>query len=208
MSSKDSSIASVLPMTSSRGEKSPPEPSTPNQSISTEATTHSHRPHLGHRANSETHSETHSIRSTGRKHRSWWHYWASITPLICGALGPVLTLLALSGCADRWRLYVTDNGVSMEEKDPKWVIAVTALAIMIGMFANILLLLRMLGRGNPKHLQIIAIVLWLLECTSLLLVSLSSCFTLLLYTSLFVGKANLSGHEFHDNWDLRRDCGR
>lgn len=121
------------------------------------------------RVNSDGHSETNSTHSPSerKKHRPWFLYWASITPLLCGAFGPVLTLLALSGCADRWRMYVTkEGGGQLFEKDPRWVIAVTALAIVVGLIANILLLLRMLGRGNPKHLQLFAIILWLLECTS------------------------------------------
>src|SRR5215471_9331380 len=42
-------------------------------------------------------------RAPKKSRTSWLRYWASITPLICGGLGPALTLLAISGCADRWR---------------------------------------------------------------------------------------------------------
>jgi len=98
-----------------------------------------------------------------RQHISWPRYLASITPLICGGLGPTITLLALSGCADRWRTEVID-GRLIEEPDPKWVIIVTSVAISVGFLANIFLLLRILDRGNPKHLQILCIVFWALEC--------------------------------------------
>ena len=170
MSAEDPPIA-VVSMVSSPGEKSTPEPVALEQSVSPE-TEHPHGDHHHHhltRVNSDAHSETHSTHSEHRKHRPWLLYWASITPLLCGALGPVLTLLALSGCADRWRMYVAPDGSDLFEKDPRWVIGVTALAIIVGLFANILLLLRMLGRGNPKHLQIFAILLWFLECMSLFL---------------------------------------
>jgi hypothetical protein len=104
---------------------------------------------------------------THRRHRfhSWLLYWASITPLICGGLGPTLTLMAISGCADKWRSETFPNGITIAEEDPIWVCIVTALAIVIGFIANIFLLIRMMGRGNPKHLQYGAIILWILECT-------------------------------------------
>jgi hypothetical protein len=98
-------------------------------------------------------------------HVSWSLYLASITPLICGGLGPTLTLLALSGCADRWRV-ATIDGLLIEDPDPKWVTITTSVAVAIGLVANIFLLMRMLGRGNPKHMQWLCIILWFLECLS------------------------------------------
>ena len=215
MSTKDPPIA-VVPMANSQGEKSTPEPFALEQSVSPE-TEHPHGHHHHHhhltRVNSDAHSETHSTHSGNRKHRPLLLYWASITPLLCGALGPVLTLLALSGCADRWRMYVAPDGSNLFEKDPRWVIGVTALAIIVGLFANILLLLRMLGRGNPKHLQIFAILLWFLECMSLPshspIAFLHEFLFILLSRRLcisFGGGVDLSDHEFHDNRVICRDC--
>ena len=173
MMSKEGAPVIIAPMVSPKDEAS-----VLQQSVSPleEGHTHGH-PHA-HRVNSDDHSEINSNHShSGRKkHRPWLLYWASITPLLCGAFGPVLTLLALSGCADRWRLYATTDGETLSGKDPKWVIAVTALAIIVGLIANILLLARMLGRGNPKHLQWFAIILWLLECTLPSISFSPSCF--------------------------------
>lgn len=100
-------------------------------------------------------------RASKKSHDSWLRYLASITPLICGGLGPTLTLMAISGCADRWR---TEDGTVITERDPVWVIAITAVAIVVGFFANIFLLMRMLGRANPKYMQYLSIALWTLEC--------------------------------------------
>ena len=58
------------------------------------------------------------------------------------------------------------DGSHVSEKDPRWVVGITALAIVIGFIANILLLLRMMGRGNPKIIQYWTIVLWMTECAS------------------------------------------
>lgn len=102
---------------------------------------------------------------SSRKGTTWLQYVASITPLICGGLGPTITLMALSGCADKWR----DEEIgdrTIDEKDPKWVVATTSLAICIGFIANVLLLARMMGRGNPKYMQYGSIVLWVIECMS------------------------------------------
>jgi hypothetical protein len=102
-----------------------------------------------------------------RRHRAGLLYWSSVTPLFCGALGPTLTLLALSGCLDRWRVFEIPGGSRASDRDPRWVIAITALAIIIGFVANILLLTRMMGRGNPKYIQYWTIALWAIECSSL-----------------------------------------
>ena len=56
------------------------------------------------------------------------------------------------------------DGRVISEKDPPWVIGVTASAIVVGFIANVFLLLRMLGRGNPKYVQFTCIALWTLEC--------------------------------------------
>src|SRR5579862_9246490 len=130
MTSKEAAPVTVAPMV-----RPTDEASVLQHSVSPleEGRIHGH-PHT-HRFNSDDHSENNSNHShSGRKkHRPWQLYWASITPLLCGAFGPVLTLLALSGCADRWRLYATTDGEALSEKDPKWVIAVTALAIVVGL---------------------------------------------------------------------------
>jgi len=76
--------------------------------------------------------------------------------------------MAISGCADRWRAENFPNGTVKTEKDPDWVVATTAVAIVVGLFANIFLLMRMLGRGNPKYMQYMSITLWTLECMTFL----------------------------------------
>jgi hypothetical protein len=110
---------------------------------------------------------------TDAKQQSWIMHWASITPLICGGLGPVLTLMALSGCADRWRAENFPGGHTVPEDDPTWVVCITAVAIVIGFTANVLLLMRMMGRGNPKLIQYWSIGLWTLECIFLVLSDLA-----------------------------------
>jgi hypothetical protein len=117
-------------------------------------------------------------------------YWSSVTPLFCGALGPTLTLLALSGCLDRWRVLAMPDGSRTSERDPRWVVSITALAIIIGFVANILLLMRMMGRGNPKHIQYWTIALWVVECFPPQVCVHGSC------------------DEFRDHWSVCATCGR
>jgi len=104
--------------------------------------------------------------SKPRPHSTWLLHLASITPLICASFGPVVTLLALSGCADRWRVFDNGNGTVFDEPDPPWVVATTVTAIVVGLVANTFMLLRMVGRGHPKWDQNISIVLWLTECAT------------------------------------------
>jgi len=121
-----------------------------------------------------------------RRHISWIQYMASITPLVCGGLGPTLTLMAISGCADRWRTEDFPDGRVLVERDPPWVLATTAVAIVLGFLANIFLLMRMLGRANPKHMQYLCIGLWFLECI-----------VPILFSSL-----TYSYYKFRYNWSL------
>ena len=95
--------------------------------------------------------------------KAWFLYWISITPMVCGAQGPVLTLLTIAGCVDQWRI-ILENGERTNSENPRWVVGVTALTIIIGLIPNLFLSLRMMGRGNPKYLQIWSIGLWALEC--------------------------------------------
>jgi hypothetical protein len=128
-----------------------------------------------------------------KRHRqiSWLLYWASITPVICGGLGPTLTLMAISGCADQWRAKHLSDGTIISERDPSWVIGITTTAIVVGFIANIFLLMRMLGRANPKYMQYASIVLWTLECT------------LLQPRLLKISYDDINSHyEFHDNRNL------
>ena len=99
-----------------------------------------------------------------KKHIQWRIYWVRITPLICGGLGPMLTLLSLSGCVDPWRIENLPNGTTRTDKDPNWVIAIIVAALVLGLIANIFLLLTMLGRANQKYMQRLSITLWTLEC--------------------------------------------
>ena len=101
---------------------------------------------------------------TYKRRNPWIQHWAAITPLIVGGLGPTLTLLAISGCADNWRVIQLPSGLYVAEKDATWVLVCTGLAIVIGFIANVFMLLRMMGRGNPKHMQNLSIILWTVEC--------------------------------------------
>jgi hypothetical protein len=100
----------------------------------------------------------------GRGHPTWLLHLASVTPLICGSIGPVVTLLALSGCADEWREHVDADGKVLSEPDPRWVVATTVTALVMGVVANLFMLLRMTGTGPSKWNQNISISLWILEC--------------------------------------------
>ena len=72
-------------------------------------------------------------------------------------------LFALPGCVDPWRTKNHPDGTVKTEKDPKWAIAVTASALVVGLIANFFLFLRILGRINPKRMQYFSMTLWILE---------------------------------------------
>ena len=85
-------------------------------------------------------------------------------------------------------MFWNSDGTSFSERDPRWVIASTAVAISVGVFANIFLLLRMMARGNPAFNQYMSIALWLLECIFQL------------------SMANGSNHQFCYCWSVRSNC--
>ena len=97
------------------------------------------------------------------KPADWLLYTASIAPLICGAVGPTVTLFALSGCVDEWGYINLPDGLIIKEKDPTWVVATTVTALLIGFLANILLLVRLLGRGESNYTVHLSIILWILQ---------------------------------------------
>jgi hypothetical protein len=93
----------------------------------------------------------------------WLLYFSSIGPLICGGVGPAVTLLALSGCVDKWKFITLPDGSVVKEEDPSWVIATTVSALLIGFIANVVLAVRLLGMGNPNHAQYWSITLWITQ---------------------------------------------
>ena len=105
---------------------------------------------------------------SSRRRKTHLLYWANITPLICGALSPISILLGLSGCADPWRVMKLPDASYDSEKNPQWVVATTASAVVIAFTANILLLMRITGRGNPYPMQFWTVILWILECRQLI----------------------------------------
>ena len=56
---------------------------------------------------------------------------------------PISTMLG--GIVDNWRTGSFPDGTVRAENNPQWVVAITAVAIVVGFFANIFLLMRMLG---------------------------------------------------------------
>ena len=107
----------------------------------------SHGSRIHHRRGfNEPQSRTPS--SSGQQKRKKAHllYWVSITPLICSALSPISILTGFSACADPWRVMKLPDGSYESEKNPQWVIAITASAVAIAFTANILLLMRIMGR--------------------------------------------------------------
>ena len=96
---------------------------------------------------------------------NWLRYLISLAPLVAGALGPVATLMAGSGCLDTWRAVGLPDGSQLKDDDPDWVRIPTSMAIFVGLIANIILLIRLLlGRPNLQRLQYWCITLWVLEC--------------------------------------------
>lgn len=107
------------------------------------------------------------VQSSPRRVNVAWSYLGGLLPLISGALGPVSTLLAISGCIDTWRVISLSDGSRRNDDEPRWVRIPTLIAIMAGVVANLLLLIRLLFRSShPRYLQYGSIVLWVLEGTN------------------------------------------
>lgn len=109
----------------------------------------------------------HNETSSSHNGVNWARYVVSLIPLISGALGPVAILLAISGCIDTWRTLGLSDGSHINDHDPEWTRIPTLIAILVGVAANVLLLIRLiLSINHPLRLQCWSIVLWVLEGTT------------------------------------------
>ena len=92
-------------------------------------------------------------------------YLRGLAPVFGGVLGPTSLLMGLSGCIDTWRSARLPDGTHVEESDPIWVIIPAAIAMVIGVVANLLLIAKLLdGRRHTYYLLNASITLWVLEC--------------------------------------------
>ena len=99
---------------------------------------------------------------------NWRQYLLSLTPLICGAIGPVAILLAISGRIDPWRAASLSDGSQVSDGYHDWVRTPTLIAIIMGVIANIFVLARLLVQDqHPQHLQYWSLLFWVLECTNI-----------------------------------------
>jgi hypothetical protein len=93
-----------------------------------------------------------------RKTFHWILYWSHIAPVLCCAVGPTVTLWAITGCIDSWRTIIRSDGSHFNERDPAWTNVITAIAIAFGVTANVILWVRLWRETSRTHHW--SLILW------------------------------------------------
>lgn len=104
----------------------------------------------------------------------WW-YASTAFPLIAGTFGPLANAFSICALVENWRVEVPLGGTEahgIDVKDPKWLIAVNAVSLVLALIANLSLLMNMAKRVRFEIAQPITIVgFW---SASVLLIALLS----------------------------------
>ncbi|KAH0382543.1 voltage-gated potassium channel, partial [Aureobasidium melanogenum] len=90
-------------------------------------------------------------------------YWFESTacPLIAGTFGPMASAFSICALSSSWRVYIPSGGTvnnSTTIDDPKWLLAINAVSLVLALLANGALLLNMTHRLNFSVAQPITIV--------------------------------------------------
>ncbi|KAI9823246.1 MAG: hypothetical protein M1819_001369 [Sarea resinae] len=102
----------------------------------------------------------------------WW-FASTAFPLIAGTFGPMASAFNLCALIGHWTEIVPPNGVldqASSVPDPKWLIGVNAVSLVLAVFANFALLMNMARRLPFALAQTITIVGWYLA--SIILIGL------------------------------------
>lgn len=105
----------------------------------------------------------------------WW-FASTAFPLIAGTFGPMASAFSICALAVHWRVSIPpgaaeENGI--EIPDPKWLIAINAVQLVIALISNFFLLLNMARRVRFAIAQPITIIGWYIS--SLILIGLTAC---------------------------------
>ena len=103
----------------------------------------------------------------------WW-FASTAFPLLAGTFGPIASAFSVCALVVNWRVVIPPGGNEGERgtnvKDPKWLVAVNAVSLVLALAANVALLLNMARRLSFKIAQSITIIGWYIS--SFLLIAL------------------------------------
>ncbi|KAH7078512.1 hypothetical protein FB567DRAFT_451000 [Paraphoma chrysanthemicola] len=100
----------------------------------------------------------------------WW-FASTACPLIAGTFGPMANAFSICALVESWRVYIppgSDEGHGESIKDPKWLIAVNSISLVLALVANFALLLNMARRLSFRIAQPITILGWYLASALLI----------------------------------------
>ncbi|KAL6712507.1 hypothetical protein ACN47E_000384 [Coniothyrium glycines] len=102
----------------------------------------------------------------------WW-FASTASPLIAGTFGPMANAFSICALVEKWRVHIppgSDEAHGTKIADPKWLIAVNSISLVLALTANTTLLLNMSRRLSFAIAQPITVIGFYLA--SLLLVAL------------------------------------
>ncbi|OAG06886.1 voltage-gated potassium channel [Paraphaeosphaeria sporulosa] len=94
----------------------------------------------------------------------WW-FASTACPLIAGTFGPIANAFSICALVEKWRVYLppgVDEGHGTKVEDPKWLVAVNSISLVLALVANMALLLNMTRRLSFAIAQPITIIGWFL----------------------------------------------
>ncbi|KAI5866252.1 voltage-gated potassium channel [Durotheca rogersii] len=107
-----------------------------------------------------------------RANTRWWFASAAF-PMVAGTLGPVASAFSICALVESWRQHIPPGGglaAAVFVPDPRWLLALNAVQLVIALAANMFLLLNMTKRVGFCVAQPITIVGWYIS--AIILVSL------------------------------------
>ncbi|KAI9893086.1 MAG: Potassium channel [Vezdaea aestivalis] len=122
--------------------------------------------------------ETHNTADMAYLAPSRWWFASTAFPLVAGTFGPMASAFSVCALVVNWRVEVPSGGTEIHGvkiADPKWLIAVNAISLLLALIANMALLLNMARRLSFPVAQPITIIGWYLSSILLIvLVSIAS----------------------------------
>jgi potassium channel subfamily K len=100
----------------------------------------------------------------------WW-FASTACPLIAGTFGPMANAFSICALVETWRVHFPpglDEGHGERVEDPKWLIVVNSISLVLALTANMSLLLNMARRLSFEIAQPITILGWYLASALLI----------------------------------------
>ena len=107
----------------------------------------------------------------------WW-YASTAFPLMAGTFGPMANAFSICALVENWRVSIPPGGTEehgIDIVDPRWLIAVNAVSLVLALIANMSLLLNMARRLRFEIAQPITIIgFWLASVLLIILVAIAA----------------------------------